>query len=102
MPRRPGLPPRGEHLRPEAFADEGDEKLFVIFDDRANDEETYGAGRFLYVERPDPDGTTWIDFSKAYNPRCAFTLHATCPLPPEGSLLPIRVTAGEKKYGENH
>ncbi len=81
----------------------GDAEYFIIFGDETNGEETYGAGRFLEVPAPDSSGVTFIDFNKAYNPPCAFTPYATCPLPPEENELPIRVTAGEKNYhGASH
>lgn len=70
--------------------------LFLIFGDETSAEETYGAGRFLSVEKPDENGNTYIDFNKATNPPCAFTDYATCPLPPKENILPVRVTAGEK------
>lgn len=73
--------------------------LFLIFADQTNGDETYGAGRFLSVDFSHPDSTIYIDFNKAYNPPCAFTKYATCPLPPKQNQLPIEVTAGEKKYG---
>ena len=73
-------------------------QLFVIFGDETNGRETYGAGRFLYVEPPGEDGTTIIDFNKAYNPPCAFTAFATCPLPPKQNRLTVAVTAGELQY----
>lgn len=85
-----------------AFAKSTNDPLFVIFADETNGRETYGAGRFLYVDPPGADGKTFIDFNKAYNPPCAFTPYATCPLPPEGNRLPVRVTAGEKKYAGAH
>jgi uncharacterized protein (DUF1684 family) len=78
--------------------DEGDE-FFVIFADETSSEETYGAGRFLYTEVPESAGNVILDFNKAYNPPCAFTPYATCPLPPKQNYLKLRVTAGEKKYG---
>ena len=74
------------------------EQLFVIFADETNGEETYGAGRFLYVDPPGADGTTFIDFNKAHNPPCAFTAFATCPLPPLQNRLAVTVTAGERRY----
>jgi len=77
-------------------------EFFVIFSDVTTGKETYGAGRYLYVEKPDADGNLIIDFNKAYNPPCAFTAYATCPLPPKQNHLPIAVTAGEKNYGEYH
>jgi uncharacterized protein (DUF1684 family) len=79
---------------------EGNE-FFIIFADETNGEETYGAGRFLYADKPDSPGRVALDFNKAYNPPCAFTRFATCPLPPKENYLHLKVTAGEKKYG-NH
>lgn len=80
--------------------DEGD-SYFLIFADETSGKETYGAGRFLYVNKPDSTEKIFIDFNKAYNPPCAFTKYATCPLPPKQNYLKLRITAGEKKYG-NH
>ncbi len=77
--------------------EEGDD-LFVIFGDATNSSSTYGAGRFLLVDKPNTEGKTFIDFNKAYNPPCAFTKFATCPLPPLQNILPISITAGEKKF----
>ena len=73
-----------------------DNNLFLIFGDETSAEETYGAGRFLSVEKPDKDGITYIDFNKATNPPCAFTDFATCPLPPKENILAVKVLAGEK------
>ncbi len=71
----------------------------MIFGDRTNGAETYGAGRFVYAERP-RGGRSILDFNKAYNPPCVFTPYATCPLPPAQNKLPDpRSTAGEKEYG---
>jgi uncharacterized protein len=76
---------------------EGDE-LFVIFGDPTNEKETYPSGRYLYADKPGADGKTILDFNKAYNPPCAFTPFATCPLPPSQNVLPIAITAGEKIF----
>lgn len=75
---------------------------FLIFADLTNGKETYGAGRFLSVEKADSTGRIYIDFNKSYNPPCAFTKFATCPLPPAQNYLKIEVTAGEKNFGEGH
>jgi len=91
----------GREYRLDAVEEEGEEDLFLIFGDRTNGTATYGAGRFLYAPRPGPDGKTFVDFNKAYNPPCAFTAYATCPLPPPQNRLPVAVTAGEKRYGEH-
>ncbi len=72
-------------------------ELFYIFKDETSGKETYGAGRFLYSDLP-KDGKVLLDFNKAYNPPCAFTPYATCPLPPAENKLPVRIEAGEKKY----
>ena len=67
--------------------------MFVIRD-LTSRSETYGASRFLYGE--DITATSIVlDFNKAFNPPCAFTIHAVCPLPPPGNILPFRVGAGE-------
>jgi uncharacterized protein (DUF1684 family) len=76
-------------------------ELWFIFADKTSAKETYGGGRFLYTDMP-KDGKVVIDFNKAYNPPCAFTPHATCPLAPSENRLAIPVTAGEKKYRGGH
>ena len=91
----------GQEYRLDAVEEEGEEDLFLIFGDRTNGTATYGAGRFLSAPRPGPDGKTVVDFNKAYNPPCAFTAYATCPLPPPHNRLSVAVTAGEKRYGEH-
>ena len=81
--------------------DGGKDELFIIFGDETNGVETYPSGRYLYVKRPGPDGVVTLDFNKAYNPPCAFTPYATCPLPPRQNVLPVSITAGEKNYGDH-
>ena len=76
-------------------------ELWFIFADRTSGKQTYGAARFLYADMP-KDGKVVIDFNKAYNPPCAFTPYATCPLAPSANRLDLAVTAGEKKYGGGH
>jgi len=73
--------------------------LFVVFGDQTNAEQTYGGGRFLSVAAPDEDNKVHLDFNKAYNPPCAFTPYATCPLPPSQNRLSVEVKAGEKTPG---
>jgi uncharacterized protein (DUF1684 family) len=76
---------------------ENDKKLFIIFRDRTAGKTTYGAGRFLYADLP-KDGKVILDFNRAENPPCAFTLYATCPLPPRQNFLPIPIPAGELAF----
>jgi len=81
--------------------DEGGPQYFITFADATSGKTTYGAGRFIELPKPDANGNTEIDFNKAYNPPCAFTPFATCPLPPVQNRLPIAITAGEKNYGHH-
>jgi uncharacterized protein (DUF1684 family) len=71
-------------------------KLFVLFSDETTALQTYPTGRYLYVNPPDPKGMTLLDFNYAYNPPCAYTEFATCPIPPKSNRLPFAVHAGEK------
>ena len=77
--------------------DAGDQ-LWFIFRDLTSGAETYPAARFLYADAPAGDGTTTVDFNRAYNPPCAFNPHTTCPLPPPENRLPIHIAAGELNY----
>ena len=71
------------------------EGYFLIIADETTGMETYGAGRFMYSD-PDSTGRIILDFNKAYNPPCAFTPFATCPMPPKENFLPVAIEAGEK------
>ena len=85
-----------------ALAAPREDEYFVMFRDRTSSDSTYPAGRFLYVVRLDARGRVVIDFNRAYNPPCAFTAFATCPLPPRQNWLPFAVLAGERKPAGNH
>lgn len=77
-------------------------EVFFVLRDRTSGKETYGAGRFLKAA-PAVDGRMTLDFNFAYNPPCAFTAFATCPLPPAENWLAFPVRAGEMRYtGEGH
>lgn len=91
---------QGKELRLTPVAEPGEESLFFIFADETNRTDTYGAGRFLYADLP-RDGKVVLDFNRAYNPPCAFSRFATCPLPPKENRLPLRVEAGEKRAGDH-
>ncbi len=73
------------------------DRLDFVFRDATAGVETYGSGRFLSAEAP-RGGRLLLDFNRAFNPPCAFTPFATCPLPRPENVLPVRVTAGER-YG---
>ncbi len=81
---------------------ESEEDMWIVFGDATNGHDTYGGGRFVYIPAPDAEGNTVIDFNKSYNPPCVFTAFATCPLPIRENVLPLRVEAGEKMWGEAH
>ncbi|MFB0565257.1 MAG: DUF1684 domain-containing protein [Candidatus Aminicenantaceae bacterium] len=72
-------------------------KLFFIFKDETNGKETYGAGRFMVSDLKE-NGKVDLNFNRAYNPPCAYTSYATCPLAPSQNWLKVRIEAGEKKY----
>ena len=93
----------GKTYRIDPILEKGETDYFIMLADETTGRETYGAGRYLYVSPPDASGKVVIDFNKAYNPPCAFTAYATCPLPPRQNHLPLRIEAGEKKYaGAEH
>ena len=87
----------GTPYRLEAL-DQGEGTLFLVFADRTSGHGSYGAGRFIDAPMPDARGRLTLDFNRAYNPPCAFTPFATCPLPPPENRLDLRVEAGEKTY----
>lgn len=87
----------GTEHRLDVTGQPADSSFFLVFGDKTNGPDTYGGGRFLWIDAPDPDGTLVLDFNRAYNPPCVFTPYATCPLPTPENRLPIRIEAGEKK-----
>ena len=89
----------GKECRLEAFkADEKNTKLFIIFKDMTNGEETYEKGRFMDSDVLE-NGEVDLNFNRAYNPPCNYTSYATCPVPPpEANWLKVHIEAGEKKY----
>lgn len=92
----------GQRLRLIAFNGEESDELFIVFTDLTSGTTSYAACRFLVVDVPGSDGRVTIDFNRATNPPCAYTNFATCPLPPHGNDLPVRVEAGEKVPFEPH
>lgn len=88
---------RGKTYRIDALEGSPEGGLFLLFGDKTNGKETYGAGRFLDTGPP-KDGKVVVDFNTAYNPPCAFTAFATCPLPPAQNKLAVAIEAGEKDF----
>jgi uncharacterized protein (DUF1684 family) len=75
-------------------------KLFLAFGDATSANETYGAGRYIDVQKTPGSKTITLDFNKAYNPYCAYNETYSCPLPPVENLLNAPIKAGEKSYHE--
>lgn len=75
----------------------GDPKtgLFFVFNDATAKSDTYPGGRFLDTGAVE-DGKVVLDFNRAYNPPCAVTPYATCPLAPKENRLAVAIPAGEK------
>jgi hypothetical protein len=93
----------GKTLRLEPVLEApNDTSLFFILRDTTSQITTYQAGRFLRTGFPDhgldKPGTLIIDFNQLYNPPCAYTPYATCPLPPDQNRLPVAIEAGEQRY----
>jgi uncharacterized protein (DUF1684 family) len=76
------------------------EGLFLPFSDATSAKETYGAGRYLDLEKPRNEKII-LDFNRAYNPDCAYSDDNSCPFPPKENLLPVAIRAGEKTF-EKH
>jgi uncharacterized protein (DUF1684 family) len=68
--------------------------LFLPFRDAGAGTETYGAGRYLEIERF-PGGVVGLDFNRAYNPDCAYGIAAQCPITPPENTVPFAIKAGE-------
>jgi uncharacterized protein (DUF1684 family) len=93
----------GKTMRLEPVLENPDgQELFFILRDQTRYDTTYEAARFLHTGLPDhglsKPGTLTLDFNRLENPPCAYTAYATCPLPPEGNRLLVRLEAGEKRY----
>ncbi|GMV06448.1 MAG: hypothetical protein AMXMBFR53_27240 [Gemmatimonadota bacterium] len=88
----------GERLTLDVVGEPDHGQYMLVFADATSGGETYGGGRYLWVEEPDAQGRVVVDFNYAYNPPCVWTAYATCPLPTRDNRLPIRVEAGEKGW----
>ena len=88
----------GEECRLEAASAGGG--LFFNFRDATSGKATYPPGRFLKADAPQ-GGKVLLDFNQAYNPPCAFTPFATCPLPPPQNILKVAILAGERSPADH-
>jgi len=85
----------GQTLKLTALGGDAAKGLFIVFSDATSKSDTYPSGRFLETDAVQ-DGKVVLDFNKAYNPPCAFTPYATCPLAPKENRLAVAIPAGEK------
>ncbi len=72
------------------------ESGFTMVSDETTGDETYGGGRYIYLDLPETDGMVILDFNYLYNPPCAFSEFTTCLYPPRQNVLPFKILAGEK------
>lgn len=89
----------GRTYRLDVLGDPADSSFWIQFGDETNAIDTYGGGRYIWIDVPPGRDEFVIDFNKSYNPPCVFTAFATCPLPPRQNRLPLRIEAGERSYG---
>lgn len=68
---------------------------FLMVSDETTGAETYGGGRYIYLDLPELDGAVTLDFNYLYNPPCSFSELTTCLIPPPDNRLPFSVMAGE-------
>ena len=91
---------RGQELTLTALSGDAAHGLSFVIADQTSKTETYPAGRFLDTD-PFVNGKVVLDFNRAYNPPCAVTPYATCPLAPKENHLAVAIEAGEK-YDRTH
>jgi uncharacterized protein (DUF1684 family) len=87
-----------EHRLEAVYEDGSQKRLFLLFRDATSGSESYGLGRFVYAPLPDANGEVEIDFNLALLPGCAFTVFATCPIPPKQNRIACAIRAGEREY----
>jgi len=85
----------GKALKLTALGGDAAKGLFFVFSDATSKTDTYPAGRFLEADAVQ-DGKVVLDFNQAYNPPCAVTPYATCPIAPKENRLAVAIPAGEK------
>ena len=88
----------GKRVRLEPVYETAKKKdLFFIFKDLTSQDPRIRPAASC-TRRCRRTATSIVDFNLAYNPPCAFTDFATCPLPPQQNQLAVRIEAGEKAY----
>jgi len=90
----------GQELKLTDLGGDAAKGLFFVFSDPTSKTDTYPGGRFLRTG-PVTNGMVVLDFNRAYNPPCAVTPYATCPLAPKENRLSVAIPAGEE-YDHKH
>jgi uncharacterized protein (DUF1684 family) len=92
----PNTPPASFVLTAFVEVDSPDvNRLFVPFTDVTSNNETYGGGRYLELNKT-ATGLYDLDFNRAYHPFCVFNPGFECPVPPRENKLMTAIRAGEK------
>ena len=71
------------------------ENGFTMVSDATTGSDTYGGGRYVYLNLPKTNGSVTLDFNRLYNPPCSFSKYTTCLYPPRQNNLPFEILAGE-------
>jgi uncharacterized protein (DUF1684 family) len=87
----------GERYDLVAFQGDSAQDLWIVFKDATNGRQSYGF-RYMKAVRDTSTNIVVLDFNRAYNPDCAYTPFATCPLPPPANRIHAGITAGEQVY----
>ena len=88
----------GRELTLTALSGDPSKGLSFVIADLTSKTETYPGGRFLDSD-PVVNGNVVLDFNRAYNPPCAVTPYATCPLAPKENHLPVAVAGAARPGG---
>jgi uncharacterized protein (DUF1684 family) len=68
---------------------------FTMVGDLTTGNNTYGGGRYIYLDLPETNGKVIVDFNYLYNPPCSYNSYTTCLYPPRQNHLPFEILAGE-------
>ena len=74
---------------------------FTMISDATTGDETYGGGRYIYLDLPETNGPVHMDLNRLYNPPCSFSEYTTCLYPPRQNHMPFKITAGEMLKTKN-
>ena len=87
----------GKRYELTTFEGDSAQDLWIVFKDATNGRESYGF-RYMKAARDTTTNLVILDFNYAYNPDCAYTPYATCPLAPAENRIHVRIPAGEQVY----